>query len=82
LGALHDLHRVAPGALVITTDESGVAVTWRVDSLESRRKDDLPDFPRAGPRRLALVTCGGPAQRDQRGRAEFRDNVIAMAVPG
>lgn len=80
LGALHPLANVGPGALVDLVDAAGHVETWRVDALEVRRKEDLPAFPPTGPRRLALVTCGGPVLRTSHGHS-YRDNVIAWASP-
>ena len=80
LGALAELHRLAPGALVVTTDARGRPTSWRVDALLVRAKDDLPAFPTDGPRRLAIVTCGGPLLRTPAGNT-YRDNVIAFATP-
>ncbi len=79
-GALHGLHAVAPGALVATTDASGHHRSWTVVTLQVRRKEDLPVFSAAGPRRLVLLTCGGPVQRTRTGLG-YRDNVIAVAEP-
>lgn len=58
-GALRDLYRVGPGELVLTTSAGGAVQRWRVDALLVRHKDDLPSFATDGPRRLAIVTCGG-----------------------
>jgi len=79
-GALAGLHRIEPGALVVTTDGAGRTRTWRIDALVVRAKDDLPDFPATGPRQLAIVTCGGPLLRTPAGNT-YRDNVIAYAAP-
>lgn len=80
LGALHPLADVSPGAQVTTTDDDGELTTWTVTGLEVRRKDDLPPFSPTGPRRLVLVTCGGPVDHVG-GRWTYRDNVIVTAVP-
>lgn len=79
-GALRSLHRIEPGALVVTTDDRGTPRRWRVDALLVRAKDALPAFPSEGPRRLAIVTCGGPLLRTADGNT-YRDNVIAYATP-
>ncbi|QQS00123.1 MAG: class F sortase [Austwickia sp.] len=79
-GALHALHRIEPGALVVTTDAAGRALRWRIDGLVVHGKDALPSFPTDGPRRLAIVTCGGPLLRTAEGNT-YRDNVIAYASP-
>ncbi len=80
LGALHPLARIGPGALAYTSDASGRVTAWSVTALEVRRKDDLPVLPSSGPRRLVIVTCGGPVLRED-GRWTYRDNVLATAVP-
>ena len=80
LGALSELHRVEPGALVVTTDAGGAARYWRVEALLVRAKNDLPPFPQDGPRQLAIVTCGGPLEHAPGGNT-YRDNVIALAAP-
>ncbi|MBW3086780.1 hypothetical protein KEM60_03009 [Austwickia sp. TVS 96-490-7B] len=80
-GALHALHRIAEHAQVITTDAAGRRHQWHVDALVVRAKTDLPQFSSQGPRRLAMVTCGGPLLR-LNGVDTYRDNVIAFAVPG
>lgn len=79
-GALLALHRIEPGALVVTTDSAGASHAWRVDALLVRDKDALPAFPTAGPRRLAIVTCGGPLLRSPAGNT-YRDNIISFASP-
>lgn len=79
-GALYSLSTIAPGALVIVTDGSGNASRWTTVSLQVRDKDDLPAFPVSGPRRLAMVTCGGELLETDRGRS-YASNVIAEAIP-
>lgn len=82
-GALYDLFRVRPGMAVYATDQHGTVTRWRISSLTSMPKDQLPtslfDGP-AGPRQLALVTCGGPTEVVD-GHRTFRDNVVALAIP-
>ena len=80
LGAFHPLSRIGPGAVVDLVDAAGRTESWRVEALEVRRKDALPAFPEDGPRRLALVTCGGPVVHTAHGRG-YRDNVIVWATP-
>lgn len=80
LGALHPLHRIAPNARVVLTDAGGRATRWQVVSLRAVPKDELPVFATSGPRRLAIVTCGGAIIDTPAGR-RYADNVIATAVP-
>lgn len=79
-GALYPLSTITPGALIIVTDAAGNASRWLTVSLQVRDKDDLPVFPATGPRRLALVTCGGALLETERGRS-YESNVIAEAIP-
>lgn len=79
-GALYPLSTIAPGALIIVTDAAGNASRWLTVSLQVRDKNDLPVFPATGPRRLALVTCGGALLETERGRS-YASNVIAEAIP-
>lgn len=80
LGALHPLHGIGPGAIVVATDSHGRAGGWRVTALQVHPKEDLPAFDTEGPRRLAIVTCGGAVVRTASGRG-YADNVIAIAEP-
>lgn len=80
LGALHPLHRIAPGANVVATDSAGRTGSWRITALLVHPKDELPTFDAHGPRRLAIVTCGGAVVETASGR-RYADNVIAIAVP-
>ncbi|MBO3142475.1 class F sortase [Dermatophilus congolensis] len=80
LGALHQLSRIEPGAEVYTSDAVGRVQFWTAASLIVRAKDHLPSWQASGPRRLILVTCGGPVQRRE-GRWSYRDNILVTAVP-
>ena len=80
LGALHPLHRIEPNAQVVLTDAAGRPTRWQVVSLRAVPKDELPIFATTGPRRLAIVTCGGAIIDTLAGR-RYADNVIATAVP-
>ncbi|MFJ1792998.1 class F sortase [Kitasatospora griseola] len=83
-GALYNLSRVRPDAVVETSDAAGNVTRWRVTGLSVVPKSHLPPWGFAGPtgpRKLVIVTCGGPAERDPEHGATCRDNVIATAVP-
>lgn len=80
LGALHPLYRIEPGAAVVVTDARARITRWRVVQLRVVDKDALPDFGAPGPRRLAIVTCGG-AVVDTPGGRRYASNVIAVAEP-
>jgi hypothetical protein len=81
LGALAPLRRVEPGAEVLVTDAAGAVTRWRVTSRELLDKAAVPLamlFQRTGPRRLVLLTCGGPFVPELR---SYRDNVVVVAEP-
>lgn len=63
-GAFYNLSAVRIGATVTTVDGHGLATNWRVTRTEVTKKSNGVDQAAlagpAGPRRLALVTCGGP----------------------
>lgn len=82
-GALFSLHEVQPGAVVVVTDDRGLPTAWRVTSLQVHDKDDLPPVltDPAGPRTLAIVTCGGELATTDDGRRTYRQNVVVLAEP-
>ncbi|WP_245599722.1 class F sortase [Nakamurella lactea] len=86
LGALYRLSEIQPGAVVVTTGDTGRRSSWRVTSLESVNKRALPDdiFDGAGPRRLVLVTCGGKLLHidgPHGGYNTYENNIVVRAVP-
>ena len=80
IGAFFRLPQARPGdrAQVVTRD--GRTRTYRVTSVRTMPKGQLPTsiYSLAGPARLVLVTCGGPFD-PVAGR--YRDNVVVTAVP-
>ena len=68
------------GDVVKVTSDDGRTRSYRVTSLRTVRKDALPAsiFSRKGPKRLVLVTCGGPFMQAS---GHYRDNVIVTARP-
>jgi hypothetical protein len=83
-GTLYNLYQIQPGALVYTCDAAGHVARWRVTKLVVVLKTQLPPWAFAGttgPRRLVLVTCGGPLDYVRGYGYTYRDNVIAVAVP-
>ncbi len=71
-----------PGDLVYTSGPTGRQQAWRVRSVTPRPKSE-PIDQRAfagpgGPRRLALITCGGAFDAEQR---SYVDNVYVYADP-
>lgn len=87
-GAMNQLHNVAPGAVVTVTDTSGQVTRWQVTDVAVVDKDALPPVVFAGnngPRRLALVTCGGPLLHLSNGHGgtygTYQDNIVVTAVP-
>lgn len=81
-GALFNLSRIRPGEFVHTSDAQGAITTWRVTSVVDRPKADgieqsVLDGPE-GPRRLAVVTCGGDLEYAN-GVGDYEDNVYLYA---
>lgn len=84
-GALYNLYRAAPGAIIYAADAAGHVTRWRVTGLAVVLKSQLPSWVFAGtsgPRKLVIVTCGGPVEYSPQFGNTYRDNVIATAVPG
>jgi hypothetical protein len=84
IGALYNLYRVTPGAIVYASDGSGRVTRWRVTDLAVVLKSELPLWVfagTAGPRKLVIVTCGGPVEYAPQYGDTYRDNVIVTAVP-
>ena len=79
-GAFYALKNARRGDVVSVTSEDGRTRSYRVTTMRRVRKAALPAsiYSRTGPRRLVLVTCGGPF--DERSR-HYRDNVIVTALP-
>ncbi len=80
-GIFYSLRKAKRGQRVSVTLSTGKRVSYRITRVQLVRKDELPSwlFSRSGPRRLALVTCGGPFDS---AKGHYRDNVIVTAVPG
>ncbi|SDO68700.1 Sortase family protein [Nakamurella panacisegetis] len=75
-GALFWIHTLQAGDVIyLTTDKK--ATRWKVTGMESFVKRSLPASVFAGssgPRRLVLVTCGGPFAN-----GNYEDNVVVTA---
>jgi hypothetical protein len=79
-GVFSRLAQVRPGAEVMVGAQRRVT-HWRVVSVRAYPKAELPHLVWAGdrgPRRLVLVTCGGPVLPDGSG---YADNVLVIARP-
>jgi hypothetical protein len=78
-GAFYALKGARRGDAVTLTG-GGKAQRWRVTSVRRMRKAALPSsiYTRSGPRRLVLVTCGGPF--DARS-GHYKDNIVVTATP-
>lgn len=82
-GALFDLALMEPGDTVYTSDDAGDTTAWRVTRVTERRKTEGVDtsvFDADGPRRLAVVTCGGELDYTG-GVGDYEDNVYLYAEP-
>jgi len=83
-GAFYDLYKLQPGAVVYVADPAGGVTRWRVVGLDVVVKAALPKSVFAGPtgpRKLVLVTCGGPIMNIPGVGNTYRDNVIVSATP-
>jgi sortase (surface protein transpeptidase) len=79
-GIFWHLGQLAPGDR-ITIDYAGVSPReFRVSGRKQIPKNELPAelFSRAGPPRLALITCGGAFNSTTR---HYEDNVVIVATP-
>lgn len=79
-GAFFRLKNARAGMRVAVTSTDGRTRTYRITSVSTMPKPQLPlgVFTTSGPARLALVTCGGPFDAAS---GHYRDNVVVMAVP-
>jgi hypothetical protein len=73
-GALFHLAAIQARAAILVTDDQGRPSAWVVTQAYTRPKVDPPTdlYQPGGPRRLALVTCGGP---------DLASSVIVIAEP-
>jgi hypothetical protein len=79
-GAFYPLKDARTGDVVKVASDDGRTRAYRVTSIKTTRKSALPTtiFSRTGPKRLVLVTCGGPFLPDV---GHYRDNVVVTARP-
>jgi len=83
-GALYDLAQVQPGMMVYATGASGDVTVWKIAGLAVAVKPHVPLWVFSGdngPRRLAIVTCGGPLSYVKGWGWNYQDNIIATALP-
>jgi hypothetical protein len=80
--AFGKLAYLQPGHLIYTTDAHGTQSAWRVTSVTARLKSEPIDTVafagNHGPRRLALITCGGAFDAAAK---SYNDNVYVYASP-
>jgi Sortase domain len=81
-GAFYFLYQIKPGALITVTSPGHRTTTWRAYRSVIAEKTALPAgiWSTAGPRRLILVTCGGPLEHTQAG-GSYLDNILIYATP-
>ena len=79
-GAFFRLKDARVGDRITVTSRSGATRTFRVVSVRTMPKPQLPTdiYSTKGRHRLALVTCGGPFNE---AIGHYRDNVVVIAVP-
>jgi Sortase domain len=83
-GVFYYLHQIKPGADITVMSGGGTKATshWRVYKTQVAHKTALPRdiWSTTGPRRLVLVTCGGPLLATESGNT-YEDNVLVYATP-
>lgn len=83
-GALFNLALMQPGDVIHTADASGAVTGWQVTNVVGRPKsagvDESVFEGDAGPRRLAVITCGGELDFTD-GYGDYQDNTYLYAVP-
>jgi len=81
-GVFYFLYQVQPGALITVTGPGQAPTTWRAYQVTVADKTTLPPgiWSLTGPRRLVLVTCGGPIEHTPAG-STYADNVLIYATP-
>jgi hypothetical protein len=79
-GALFALARAHPGDLAEVATAAGRTLTYRVESVRTYPKADLPAsvYSHRGPARLVVVTCGG---RFDDATGHYPDDVVLTATP-
>lgn len=78
MGAMGPITYAKPGQIINASDGTGRIHAYRIATVATYVKQALPDevFATTGPRRLVLVTCGGPVINGY-----YRDNVVVTATP-
>jgi sortase (surface protein transpeptidase) len=81
-GALAPISSAKEGQLVKASDGTGKVHIYKVVDVSTYVKRALPEevFATTGPRRLVLVTCGGPLVEVD-GALAYSSNVVVTAVP-
>jgi Sortase domain len=79
-GALFPLKNARPGTVITVTSADGRTHSYKVVSVKTMLKADLPTdiWSQHGGNRLVVVTCGGPFDSATR---HYRDNVVVTAIP-
>ena len=79
-GAFFSLKNARPGTIVALTTADGRTRTYRVTSVKTMLKAQLPTsiWSQKGSTHLVLVTCGGPFDA---AAGHYRDNIVVNAVP-
>jgi Sortase domain len=79
-GALFPLKSARPGTVIQITSADGRTRSYKVVSVQTMLKKDLPTdiWSQHGRNRLVVVTCGGPFDTATR---HYRDNVVVTAIP-
>ncbi len=80
-GVFYFLSEIRPGAVISVTDSRRHQTIWRAYRVVTVHKNALPSeiWNTIGPRRLVLVTCGGPIDHTRDGNS-YADNILIYAT--
>lgn len=79
-GVFRNLEDLSPGDVVEIRFDNGMTRSFAIESVTEYNKQALPDslFARDGREQIALITCGGPFNRQLN---SYESNTVAVAVP-
>lgn len=81
-GVLHDLALATPGNIAYVKANNGSVEAYQLTSMKNYDKQSLPGelWNPAGPKRLAVVTCGGELIRSGNS-LHYEDNIVSYWTP-
>lgn len=81
-GVIYHMAELKPGNLAYVKDSNGRTGVYQLQRMDSIKKSALPAslWTKKGPKRLAVVTCGGELRRVG-GSWHFDSNIVAIFTP-